>query len=177
MADEIKNQSNQEKKTANPQGSGTELDKVKAEVEDVKKQRDEYLNGWKRAKADLINYQKEEAKRFEDMAKFSAEDILLDIINILQNYNFGIAAIEKSGGKVDNGLLLVKGQLEDLLKRRGITKITIQVGDVFNPQYHEAVEMAEGDGKFESGKIAEVVEDGYTLHAKVLRAVKVKVVK
>ena len=49
------------------------------ELEKVKKERDEYLDGWKRAKADFINYKKEELSRLEKMAKYSNEDLIKEI--------------------------------------------------------------------------------------------------
>lgn len=159
----------------------SEIDKIRAEVEDVKKQRDEYLNGWKRAKADFLNYQKDEMKRLDDMGRLSMEAILEDAISVLDGFNHGLVSIEKSGGQVDKGLYLVKNQLEDLLKRRGVTQTKVGPGEAYNPMYHEAIQMLEEatvDGKkIESGHIAEVVEAGYAMDGKVLKPARVKVVQ
>lgn len=152
----------------------SELDKIKAE-------RDEYLNGWKRAKADFLNYQKDEAKRLDDMGKFYTEAILEDVISVMDGFNHGLASIEKSGGQVDKGFYLVKNQLEELLKRRGVTQMKVSPGEVYNPMYHEAIQMlesAEANGnKIESGHIAEEVEAGYMMNGKVLKPARVKVVQ
>ncbi len=150
----------------------TELEKLKAE-------RDEYLNGWKRAKADLLNYQKDESKRFEEMAKFATEDILKEIISVIDHLTLAFGSIEKSGGQVDQGLLLIKNQLFDVIKKRGIRKIEIRPGEEYNPMYHEAIEMVEpgsGQPNLKSGTIAEEVEPGYALHNYVLKPARVKVV-
>lgn len=152
----------------------SELDKVKAE-------RDEYLNGWKRAKADLLNYQKDESKRLDEMSRLLIEGVLEDIVSVLDSFNHGLASIEKSGGKIDEGLVLVRNQLGEILKRRGVTKMQVQPGEVYNPMYHEAIQMldeAEANGKkIDSGHIAEEVEAGYLIHGRVLKPARVKVVQ
>ena len=49
-------------------------EKPQKELEELKKQAQEYLNGWKRAKADLINYKKEEGQRMEDFSKYNPNE-------------------------------------------------------------------------------------------------------
>ena len=43
----------------------------KENIEKLKQECEEYLNGWKRAKADLSNYKKDELKRWEEFARFA----------------------------------------------------------------------------------------------------------
>lgn len=168
---------NTQKNTPNNAPEPSEMDKIKAEAEDVKRQRDEYLNGWKRAKADLLNYQKDEAKRLEEMAKFGTEDLLREITRILDSLNLAFASIEKSGGKVDEGLMLIKKGIMDVLSRRGVEKIEAKPGDEYNPMFHEAIGMKEAAEGEKSGTIAEVIEEGYKLYDYVLKPARVKVVE
>lgn len=152
-----------------PQNPNGEQDKLKAE-------RDEYLNGWKRATADLINYKKEESKRLEDAIRFTREDLLRDIISAIDHFGLGLMAMEKQGA-VDKGFYMIKSQLEDILKRHGVQKIKSGVGEMFNPMYHEAIGETEGDGKIGSGNIAEEIEAGYVLNDRVIKPARVKIVK
>jgi len=147
-----------------------------AEFEKLKAERDEYLNGWKRAKADLINFQKEESKRLADTVKYGNEKILLEVIRTLDSFSLALSVLEKSGG-ADKGLYLIKSQMEDLLKRNGVEKIAITPGEDLDTGKHEAVMMVDPTENLKSGMVAEEVETGYILNGKVLRPAKVKVVK
>ena len=53
------------------------------EREEVKKQAEEYLNNWKRERADFINYKKDESKRMEEFLKFSTEGIIMELIDVI----------------------------------------------------------------------------------------------
>lgn len=147
--------------------SGDELSKCNAE-------RDEYLAGWQRAKADLINYKKEEFKRLEEAARYQLEDVVYDLVAVLDNFDLAISAMEKQG-QVEKGIYLIRTQLEDSLKRRGLTKIAASPGDDFSPGTMEAVAMAEVDGP--PDKVVEVIETGYKIYEKILRPVRVRVSK
>lgn len=134
----------------------------------------DYLNGWKRAKADLINYQKDEQKRFEEMIRFSNETLIFDLLTILDNFDLAIASLEKQGA-VDQGIYLIKSRLEDILKKRGLEKLTVAIGDQFDPALHEAVATEESDAS--SDKIVAVIRSGYNLNGKLIQPVQVKVTK
>ncbi|MBI2595090.1 MAG: nucleotide exchange factor GrpE [Candidatus Colwellbacteria bacterium] len=162
-------------------------------LEKADKEKEEYLDGWKRAKADLINYKKEERQRLEQVIKFSNEGLVLDLISVLDDFDLALAALERSG-PVEKGVYLIKSRLEDFLKRQGLTRIGVMAGDKFDPAIHEAivaVEVQEGlpaDSAFvatsakeaasaKAGTVAEEIEAGYMLHGKVIRPTRVKVYK
>lgn len=138
------------------------------------KEREEYLNGWRRAKADLINYKKEEMQRLEEVVKFGNEEILKECIVTLDNFGLAIAALEKAG-PVEKGVYLIKAQIGNLLRKHGVERIAAASGQPFNPAQHEAIVTVESDNP--SGTIVEEIETGYTLHGKVIRPSKVKVSK
>lgn len=138
------------------------------------KERDEYLDGWKRAKADLINYKKDEAKRFETIMKFSQETIIRDLIVVLDSFDLALAALENEG-KAEKGIYLIRAQLEDILKQNGLERVVISVGQPFDPSLQEAIATIDSDKP--SGIVVEEVERGYLLNGKLVRPARVKVAK
>lgn len=144
------------------------------EIQKCQTEREEYLNGWKRAKADFINYQKEEAKRFEEVINFGQWDLVKDLIAVLDSFDLAIAALEKEG-KVDKGVNMIRSQIEDVLKKRGLEKMVVSVGQAFDPALHESVGEAESNQP--AGSIAEEVERGYILNGRVIRPARVKISK
>jgi len=170
-----------EENQKNNQGEAEELkEKEKSETVDelskCQKEREEYLDGWKRAKADLSNYKKDEAKRFESIVKFSNEALIKDLIIVLDSFDLALSALQsEEDKKKEKGLYLIKQQLEDILKLSGLEKIIISVGQQFNPTNQEAVLEVESDKL--SGTIIEEVERGYMLNGKLIRPARVKVAK
>ncbi|HUY69654.1 MAG TPA: nucleotide exchange factor GrpE [Candidatus Tyrphobacter sp.] len=142
-----------------------------AQIEKLTREKDEYLDGWRRAKADLANYKKGEFGRFEEIAKFGSEELMRELISVLDSFDLGVAALEKAG-PVEKGVYMIRGQLEDVLRRHGLEKIKVEKGEKFNPAYHEAVGEAEGG---QSETIAEEIEKGYALAGRVVRPARVRI--
>jgi len=132
------------------------------------------LNGWKRAKADLINYQKEEAKRFEEIVRFANAGMVKELITVLNSFELAVNILEKQG-KAEKGIYMIKTQLEDVLKKSGVEKIIVEIGKPFDPSTQESV--AEAESEQPAGTIIEEVEKGYLLHGRVLRPARVKLSK
>ena len=147
---------------------------IQKKPEQCEKERDEYLDGWKRAKADFSNYKKEEAFRFEQFARLSNEAIVSELLVVLDSFRLGLAIAEEDN-PAKKGMLLIKNQLEETLKKYGLEKILVKIGDTFNPSEHEAISEIASDAP--PGTIAEEVETGYKLHTKVVRPTKVKLAK
>ena len=146
------------------------------ELSKCQKEREEYLDGWKRAKADLINYKKDETKRFEAVIKFSNEGLTRDLVNVLDSFDLALVALEnEADSKKEKGLYLIRQQLEDILKQNGLERIIISIGQPFDPSLQEAVAEIESDKP--SGIIIEEIERGYLLNGKLIRPARVKVAK
>ncbi len=148
----------------------------KKKLEECQKQRDEYLAGWQRSRADFLNYKKEEAGRLQEFLKYANGELILRILPILDN--FEKAEKEIPPEKKDDylkGILQIKTQLQDFLKSQKVENIK-SLGEKFDPNFHEVVEEIAAEGK-ESGIIVEEVKKGYLLNGQVIRPAKVKVSK
>ncbi len=149
------------------------------EIEELKAKCEEYLNGWKRERADFLNYKKEEMEKIGQMVKYANEELILKILPILDNFDLAEKHI------ADEGISQIKKQFCDLLAKEGIEQMKT-LYEKFDPNYMEVVEEvsardASGEGEDwqaeESGIVVEVVQTGYTMHGKLLRPAKVKISK
>lgn len=143
--------------------------KLKKELEDCRKEKEEYLAGWQRAKADFINARKDEEKRMEEFAKFSAQNVLRDFLPVADSIDMALKH-ENS-----DGLRQIKAQLAETLKRNGAEEIEAGGGLKFNPAEHEAIEEVAVETESEDGVIIEELQKGYKLFNRVIRPSKVKV--
>ena len=133
--------------------------------DELKNQAEEYLNNWKRERADFINYRKDEAKRMQEFMKFGNEGLIMDIVSIVDDLEIA----EKHQSEKD-GLKQILNKFSELLKKYGVEKIKV-VDQEFNPFYHESVESEPGGDKLEE------VRSGYTMAGKVIRPARVKIIK
>ena len=145
------------------------------EIENLRKQSDEYLNGWKRAKADYLNLKKEMASQNEEIKEWMSKIFLLPILDIMDSFDKAFGAVPENLKKEIwvEGVRDIKKQLEDFLKANGVEEMKV-VGEKFDPFKHEAIESVEGG---ESGKVAEETQKGYLIGEEVLKPAKVKVYK
>jgi molecular chaperone GrpE len=154
-------------------------EKTKEEIEKIleesEQKKEEYFSGWQREKADFINYKKQEFERLKGTLCIAKESLFEEIIPVLDNFRLAEKAIseEDKNNKSVVGLLMIKKQLEDVVKALGLEEIE-SIGKAFDPALHEAIEEVEGG---EVGIIAEEVEKGYSYNGKILRPSKVKVGK
>ena len=106
---------------------------IETELEKAKAQAEEYLNNWKRERADFLNYKKDEAKRLGEFVKFANEAVILELIDTLDD-------LERASKEInDPGLSQVMTKFQDLLKRYDVEKISTE--GAFDPLLHEAVEV------------------------------------
>ena len=138
-----------------------------SEIEECKKSREEYLNNWKRAVADLSNYKKEEMVRMGTLLSYAKENLFLEFLPIIDSLYLASQAFGKEG------FAGVEKQIQEFLKKEGIEEIEV-VGQKFNPEFMEIVSEEEGG---ETGMVAQELQKGYKMGDKVIRPAKVKVTK
>jgi molecular chaperone GrpE len=144
------------------------------DFEKLQKERDEYLDGWKRAKADFVNYKKDEMARIEGILKLSNEQLIRDLIPVLDSFDLALDSLGEDK-KMERGVYLIRSQFEDVLKKYGLERVAVTIGEEFNPAVHDAVASVESEHP--PGSVVEEVERGYKLGNKVIRAARVKVAK
>ncbi len=150
MDDEIKNDL-----------SGQETVTEEKPVE-IKDKAEEYLNNWKRERADFINYKKDESRRMEEFVRYANEDLVLEMMELVDDLE--VVAKEIPGV----GLEHVSKRFSELFKKYGVERVSVE--GKFDPALHEAVETEK-----EGTKMVEV-RGGYTMHGKVIRPARVKII-
>jgi len=153
------------------------LEELKKKLEECEKVKDEYLTGWQRARADLLNYRKEELERVGELIKYADVGLILKILPILDNFEIAEKNLSenlKNDEKI-KGVLQIKAQIKDFLKNQGVEEINC-LGQKFDPNLHEVVEEVNSKDK-EPGTVIEEIQKGYKIHDKVIRPAKIKITK
>jgi molecular chaperone GrpE len=179
MAEEIKKQESEEEEDNEAAGGqvGIFLEEVQKELDECRKQKEEYLAGWQRARADFLNYKKEEAEHVSDLLKYSTENFISGLLPVLDSFEMAqktLPAAAKADGNIQ-GMMQIKIQLLDFLKKQDLEEIK-SVGEKFDPNIHEIAAEIEAEGE-ESGAIIEELQKGYTFQGRVIRPARVKVAK
>lgn len=161
--------------TAGPAGK---IKKLKEELATCKKERQEYLDGWQRARADFANARKEEEKRRGEFATFAKEGILHEILPVVDSFNMAMQG--DAWGKVDDtwrrGVEYIHQQLVAILENNGLSEIEV-LGKTFDPNEHSSVESVPVDSGEKDDTVIEVVQKGYRLNGKIVRPAKVRIGK
>ena len=157
------------------------------QLEECEKKCDEYLNNWKRERADFINYKNEEMERIGFLGKYVKEDIILKILPILDNIYLAEKQLpenlkDNSTGSPQaiewtKGFLQIQIQITEFLKKEGIEEIKT-IGEKFDPSLMEATEEVSGrPTSAESGVVVEEIQKGYTMDGKVIHPARIKISK
>ena len=147
------------------------------EMENKAQQADVYLDHLKRLQAEFENFRKRNAKEKEEFRKFVLEDFLIELIDVLDNFERALDSF-KSGQdlkSIQMGVELIYKQFRDVLARKGVESIE-SLGQPFDPLKHDAVSH-EASGDYPAHHVTTQLAKGYQLHGKVIRPSKVKVSK
>lgn len=155
--------------------SESQMKELESKVEQLGKESKEYLESWKRERADFVNYKKNENQRIEEIAKYSCGGLLTEIVDVLDGLDMALANIPPNVSEQNKdwleGLQSMARNMDSLLSKYGIEKIKVE-GEKFNPALHEVVQVSE-----EGGENIVQVRAGYMLYDKVLRPARVTIVK
>ena len=152
--------------TPNPQARIGELE---AETADLK---DKLL----RKQADFENFRKRMLRERDDAARYANAALLQDLIAVIDDFERAIVSAKeaKDFAVFLTGVTMIEKQLVELLETRWGLKRFSSVGEVFDPNKHEAVLRVEGPAD-SPPTVVEDYQKGYFLHERVLRPAKVKV--
>ena len=124
-----------------------------------------------RLQADFDNYRRRSKADTEAAIHRAAADLIGAILPVVDNFDRAWQAM--ADGPDKEGVALIARQLLDVLKNAGLTEIQAE-GETFDPNLHHAVSQIEA-GEAQKGKVVLVLQKGYLLHDKLLRAAMVQV--
>jgi molecular chaperone GrpE len=155
-------------------------DLTKDEISELKKkaeERDTYFDQLLRTKAEFMNYQKRVVKEHESTAQFAVQNLILDFLLELDNFDraLKLADNSKDFDKFVEGIKLIEEQLFKVLGKYGVESIET-VGKAFDPNLHEAV-MEEENNEMPHHTIIAEFQRGFMLKERIVRPAKVKVSK
>ncbi len=148
------------------------MNEEKENLETCKREREEYLNGWKRAKADLLNYKREESERLKQAYERGEAEVIGELVSVADGLDESLRAPDADIPR--EGIELIRKQLSDLLKRHDVAELAPRVGEPFDPRFHEAIAVEAGG---EEGTIMNVARPGYAQRERLLRPAQVVVAK
>ena len=146
---------------------------AKEDFEELKKQCEEYLNGWKRAQADYQNLEKQTEQQMSDFRKYANQDMLMQILPLVDYFKHAFNAIpeDKKDDEWLAGIKHIQDYLYKFLEDNNVEEIKT-IGEKFDPAKHEVVKEEKGEGKKE-GVIIKEIQSGFTYNGQVIQPAKV----
>ncbi len=159
--------------TAAPQGEAAAGTDRLTQLEQELATRDGQL---KRMAADFENARKRQATEREELTKFAAERVMLNLLPVIDNFDRALQAARSATdvATVTQGVDMIYRQLQDLLTKTGVAAIEA-AGQTFDPTLHEAVLRVPADADQADNTVVEELQRGYLLNGKVIRHALVKV--
>lgn len=156
------------------QEKNDELSLCQNNLEKLEKEKNEFLAGWQRERADFLNYKKEQTEAFDGLKKFVKEDLIIKFLQGLDNLDLALKHIPESlrEDKWVEGVIKTRETFLKILEDEGV-KIIKSIGEKFNPEFHEAMGQIESDENEEI--IIEEIQKGYLMNGKVIRPARVMV--
>jgi molecular chaperone GrpE len=147
-----------------------QLDAAKAEAAELQ-------DRWLRLNAEFDNFRKRNAKERMDLIQFAGENVLKNVLPVVDDMERAILnnARTEDAAVMKEGFLLIHSKLLNILGAQGVKPMESAKGEAFNVDRHEAITKAPAPSPDLKGRVIDVVENGYTLHDKVVRYAKVVV--
>ena len=158
--------------------SETESEEVTSLRKSLEESKLEAQENWEkllRKEAELQNVQRRASIDVNNARKFGAERMAQELLAVVDSFEQGLL-YEKDDSKIKDGMQLTYTLLLEVLAKLGIKEINPAAAEAFDPSYHEAILMQDNK-EMEPNKIIAVVQKGYFLHERVLRAARVIVSK
>ncbi len=162
-------QAMQEQEPNEPETRDEEMMRLRREVDEANKR-------VLQAQADAENFRKRMRRDYEDQLKYAAGPLVLDLLQVRDNLIRAVEASEATGGaeaasSLREGVQIVTKQLDETLAKYAIREIPA-AGEVFDPNYHEAISQMPSEEAAE-GTVAHVAVTGFQMHDRVLRPAQV----
>jgi len=147
-------------------------------LEDARSKADEHWNLYLRTQAEMDNLRKRAERDVQNAHKFGVEKLVGELLPVMDSMEMGMSAVDSSDdatAKLVEGMELTLKMFVDALQKVGVTQVD-PMGEVFNPEFHQAMSMVENPDA-EPNTVIAVMQKGYLLNDRLVRPAMVVVAK
>lgn len=165
-------------------GNGTEplppiyVNIPEAELEQIKKESNEFKDKYLRSLAESDNMRKRLQKERQELTQFAIENVIAEILDPIDNLENALKFTQQSSDEVKNwalGFQMILNKFKDVLANHGVVPFE-SLGMPFDPHFHEAIEMVISK-ECKPGTVIEETTRGYKMGGRAVRPARVKVSK
>lgn len=153
------------------------LKKFRADLKACKAEKEEYLTGWQKERAEFSNYRKQEDDRKAIYSEAMRERILMRFLTVLDSFNMAFQnkeAWEKVDENWRKGVEYIYSQMNGIFEEYSVRPVG-EEGEAFDPNIHQSIDMVETNDKNLEHKVASVIQKGYKMGERVIRPARVNV--
>lgn len=157
-----------------PKKEKKKVEKLLEEVEKLKADVEHWKNEYYRAYADTKNLRNNLERDYKESLKYRSEGFIEELLPVLDSFHMALAN-EPTDPALKNylvGFQFIYRNLVSVLENEGVTEISPQIGDKFDPHTMNAVDTVEQE---EENKVLKVYGNGYKLHDRIVRTAMVQV--
>lgn len=160
-----------------PEQPSRTVEELEVALGEINQERDQFRSLAQRAQADLINYRHRAEEERQNLQKSANSRLILDLLGVVDDFQRALNLTEKSADYASwvEGIELIYRKIYRILEIEGVTVIDA-IGRDFDPWEHAAIVYQE-NVQYREGEIIGVIQEGYKLHGKVLRAAQVAVAR
>jgi molecular chaperone GrpE len=153
------------------------LKKLREDLKVCRKEKEEYLTGWQRAKADYVNLQKELDNSRLNISIHSREKMAKNLLPVLDSFDMAFQNKE-AWEKVDKnwrmGIEYIYSQFMASLSESGIEKIN-EINVPFNPNLHQSIAAILTEKEEQDHTIESILQVGYKIGDRIIRPARVNI--
>jgi molecular chaperone GrpE len=144
----------------------SEIERLKQELQ---REHELYL----RALADYDNYRRRTERERSQAARSGKRELILSLLDVLDGFDRALQHMSDAPTSISEGVEALHRKFLSLLQAQGVTPM-LTVGEVFNPEVHDAIGLVKSED-VQPGTVAEEVQRGYRWGDEVLRPARVRV--
>lgn len=168
------NEINEQQEQENIQQETEGVNEKDAEIANLKAKVAELNDKYTRLYSEFDNFRKRTAKEKKEIMDAGGEDVFKSLLPIIDDFDRAIKSnAESSDAKaINDGVHLIYNKFKTTLNQKGLVEMKA-IGEVFNPDIHEAITNIPAASEDLKGKVVDELEKGYSLNGKIIRFAKV----
>ncbi|MBT3282248.1 MAG: nucleotide exchange factor GrpE [Cryomorphaceae bacterium] len=136
----------------------------------LKVEQDKYV----RLFAEFENYKRRTSKERLELYKTAGKEVLTSLVPVLEDFKRALNQ-ENSDSVTNEGVKLIYNKFNETLKSQGLIEVEVNIGDIFDPEIHEAISQIPATEDDQKGKIIDIIQGGYRLGDNIINFPKVVV--